>query len=51
MISCDVSFFESKFSFREKSKQDDVMQTDNTIIREDNEEFEKQNDEEIRRRY
>ena len=49
MISRDVSFFESKFPFREKSKQDDVMQTDNTIIRENNEEFEEQNDEEIER--
>ena len=33
----------------EKSEQDDVMQTDNTIIREDNEEFEEQNDEEMER--
>ena len=49
MISRDVSFFESKFPFREKSKQDNVMQTDNTIIREDNEEFEEQNDEEMKR--
>ena len=49
MISRDVSFFESKFPFREKSKQDDVMQTDNTIIREDNEDFEEQNDEEMKR--
>ena len=49
MISRDVSFFENKFPFREKSKQDDVMQTDNTIIREDNEEFEEQNDEEMER--
>ena len=49
MISRDVTFFESKFLFREESKQDDVMQTDNTIIREDNEKFEEQNDEEMER--
>ena len=50
MISHDVTFFESKFPFCEKSKQDGVKQKGNTIINEeDNEEIEEQNDEEIER--
>ena len=50
MISHDVTFFESKFPFCEKCKQDGVMQKDNTtLIGDDNEENEEQNHEEIER--
>ena len=50
MISHDVTFFESKFPFCEKFKQDDVMQKVNTtLIGDDHEENEEQNHEEIER--
>ncbi len=41
MISRDVTFFESKFPYSNESKQEGVMQPENTIIREEeNEEIE-----------
>ena len=49
MISRDVTFFEDKFPYSERSKQDGVRQLSDTIIREENEEIEKQDDEEIER--